>query len=262
MRNDGESASLTAMFTYSPGSRFVATNSAGRFIIQKAKSSKGSKHRSLDSKRQKGDRSVGERLRQRANEKRNAARSKAVSSNNQKRTRKMPTCAVNNRMTEVTAKAPRMPQRMHSSREKGTEGGSPVKCAILLRTTSTMSHPDHAKRIKNTNSNARSIPVGVKSQGPPPSQQLPRLISALSIAESYHTLQLVQGGPFACRQCQRRTTLSGTDLLGAGSRTIAQPPRRFLVFVFQAGWLKPLLQAVSGSCAAFPALKSRVHCPP
>lgn len=60
---------------------------------------------------------------------------------------------------------------------------------------------------------------------------------------------------------KRRTTLSGTDLLGAGSRTIAQPPRRFLVFVFQAGWLKPLLQAVSGSCAAFPALKSRVHCP-
>jgi len=74
----------------------------------------------------------------------------------------MPTCAVNNRITEVTAKAPRRPQTLYSRKERDTEAGSFGE--VLLKTRPAVNHPEQAKRNRNTKSNTKSLLVGVKSK--------------------------------------------------------------------------------------------------
>ncbi len=122
----------------------------------------------------------------RANQTNTAARSKTASSNSQKRMRKMPNCAVESRMTEVTAKAPRRLQRIHSRQEKDAEAGVSGVCAVLLRTRLAMNQPEPANSNKNTNSNAKSVPVGVKSKQILRATSC-RNLSSLVISESYHT---------------------------------------------------------------------------
>jgi len=86
-------------------------------------------------------------------------------------------------MTEVIAKAPRRPQTLHSRKENDTEAGSFGE--ILLRRPA-VNHPEQAKRNRNTTSNTTSVPVGVKSKDILRVRS-PAAISALSVAESYHT---------------------------------------------------------------------------
>ena len=99
----------------------------------------------------------------------------------------MPTCAVNNRMTEVTANALRRPQTLYSRNENDTEAG--LFGEVLLRMRSAVNHPEQAKRNRNTKSNTKSVPVGVKPKAILRVRS-PVAISALSVAESYHTREI------------------------------------------------------------------------
>jgi hypothetical protein len=86
-------------------------------------------------------------------------------------------------MIEVTANAPRRPQTMHSSREKGHDVESTGEGVSFRRPRLTTSHPEQAKRSKNRNSKATSVPVGLKSKR---SSEITKAGSLSLDRESYH----------------------------------------------------------------------------
>jgi len=138
----------------------------------------------------------------------------------------MPTCAVNSRMTEVTANAPRRLQTLYSRDEKDTEAGSFGE--VLPRMRLAVNHPEQAKRNRNTKSNAKSVPVGVKSKDILRVRS-PVAISALSVAESYHTLEI----HLLDRKCGKRRVRSSEPCLLASFPMAGMKPERIVSRVAQ-----------------------------